>query len=77
VNGGWQFVLNETSIHFLLRLRNAPRQRVLDFLRHLADDPLTKGDFQAVDSHGRPVQIKVVSPFLITYWADVFVKDCE
>ena len=35
VNGGWQFVLNETSVHFRLRLRSARRQRVLDFLRQM------------------------------------------
>jgi hypothetical protein len=76
VNGGaWQFVLNETSVHFLLRLRSKPRERVLDFLTHLANDPLAKGDFQATDSHGRPIQIKLLRPFLISYWPDVYVKE--
>ena len=71
----WQFVLNEASVHFLLALRARNRQRLLAALDALAASPLQKGDFEANDDTGRSVQIKVAGPFLVSFWADAFVKE--
>jgi hypothetical protein len=50
--------------------RGLARQRVVDFIRSLADDPFKSGDFTDQDSSLRTRQIKIVGQFAITYWAD-------
>ena len=72
---GWQFVLNEASAHFLLALRARNRQRLLAALDALAANPHQKGDFEANDDTGRSIQVKVVGAFLVSFWADAFVKE--
>jgi hypothetical protein len=75
VSDGWQFVLNETSVHFLLALNARHRQNLILVLEELALDPMAKGDFEAKDSVSRPIQVKVAGQFLISYWPDAFVKE--
>lgn len=72
---GWQFTLNETSVHFLLALRARQRQQLIEALELLVREPLQRGDFEVKDTAGRSVQIKVVGPFLISFWADLFVRE--
>ena len=54
--------------------RGTKRQRVLEFIRSLADDPFKPGDFTDRDSALQTRQIKVIGDFAITYWADHPVK---
>ena len=72
---GWQFVLNETSVHFLLALNTRHRDFLIRSLESFISDPLQKGDFDGCDDTGRPIQIKVVGKFMITFWPDQFVKE--
>jgi hypothetical protein len=72
---GWQFVLNEASVHFLLALNSRHRQFLTRALESLANEPLQKGDFEDYDDTGRPIQSKVVGPFVISFWSDHFVKE--
>ena len=75
MNDGWQFVLNETSLHFLLSLRARQRELVLAALESLAAHPLQKGDFIGQDDTARTIQIKVAGSFLISFWPDALVKE--
>lgn len=71
----WQFVLNESSVDFLLACRAVERRKLLRALDHLADDPYHMGEFEAVDSVGRTIQVKRAGSFLISYWADTGPKE--
>ncbi|HEY1172220.1 MAG TPA: hypothetical protein VGH19_12675 [Verrucomicrobiae bacterium] len=71
----WQFVLNESSVDFLLACRAPDRRRLLRVLDQLADDPYHAGDFESVDNVGRTIQIKRSGYYLISYWADTGPKE--
>jgi hypothetical protein len=71
----WQYVLNETSLQFLLGCRLRERGQLVDALEKLARNPTQRGDWVAKDETGRAIQIKSVGRFLISYWADSFVKE--
>ena len=46
------------------------RRLVMRFVSSLAENPFTNGDFSEKDDVGRPVQVKVVGRFAITFWAN-------
>jgi hypothetical protein len=48
--------------------------RILKFIRSLAEDPFMEGDFTEKDDSLRPLQIKIVGDYAITYWVDHPVK---
>lgn len=75
MRGGWQYVLNETSLQFLLGCRLRERGQIIDALDELARNPTQRGDWVAKDETGRSIQIKRVGRFLLSYWADSFVKE--
>jgi hypothetical protein len=75
VSEGWQFVLNETSVHFLMGITGRHRQQLIHALEAIAAEPLQKGDFEAKDDSGRSIQIKVAGSFLISFWPDAFVRE--
>ncbi|MEP6664052.1 MAG: hypothetical protein ABJC04_10345 [Verrucomicrobiota bacterium] len=67
------------SIEILQLDRPTPgqRQKILTFLEGLAHDPNRKGDYEERDEVGRPVQIKIVGDFALTFWADHAVKEVK
>jgi hypothetical protein len=75
VSEGWEFTLNETSVHFLLGLRAREREKLIHALEAIADEPMQAGDFEGKDGTGRSIQFKVVGPFLISFWPDSFVRE--
>jgi hypothetical protein len=75
VTEGWQFVLNESSVGFLLNCRLRQREALLKILQELLENPCQPGDYEARDSTGRPVQIKLAGGCFITYWLDNYVKE--
>ena len=54
--------------------RESQRQRVMEFVRSLSNNPFTLGDFTDKDNALHTRQIKVVGDFAITYWVDDPVK---
>jgi hypothetical protein len=54
--------------------RSHQGQRILRFVRSLAEDPFTDGDFSEKDESLRSLQIKIVGDYAITYWVDHPVK---
>ena len=67
------------SLEFLQIERPAKRDReaILSFLEGLAKDPFQRGDYEEHDEVGRPIQIKIVSKYALTYWADHGVKEVK
>ena len=48
----------------------APREAVMQFIRSLAGNPNSAGDFTEKDNVGRTVQVKVIGRYAITFWPD-------
>jgi len=55
----------------------AQHRLVMDFIRSLAEDPYHEGDFRDRDEVGRPLEVKIVGRYAITYWADHAVKEVK
>ncbi|MBM3883754.1 MAG: hypothetical protein FJ387_29285 [Verrucomicrobia bacterium] len=75
MTGDWQFILNESSVEFLLACKARQREGLLKVLHGLAANPYQRGDYEGRDSTGRPVQITLAGGFLITFWADSYVEE--
>lgn len=75
MNPDWQFILNESSVHVLMGFKASQREKLVKALHELADNPSQRGDYQASDSTGRPVQIKLIDHYLITFWLDNYDKE--
>ena len=54
--------------------RGEQRRLIMTFIRSLADNPHTPGDFTDRDESLRTRQIKIIGHFAITYWVDDPVK---
>lgn len=67
------------TIEFLQLQRPAPREReqILAFLESLADNPFKPGDYEERDDVDRPLRIKIVGNYALTYWADHAVKEVK
>lgn len=66
----------EDALRALLAVCGARRrEKLLDVIAALANDPFQEGDFTAVDKTGRPVQLRVVGRFVLSYWPDHAVKE--
>ena len=53
------------------------RQRLMNFLETLAADPFQEGDFQEKDGDGRPVEVKILRQYALTFWADHALKEVK
>ena len=53
------------------------RQRLMNFLETLADDPFQEGDFQEKDDDGRTVEVKILGQYAVTFWADHALKEVK
>jgi hypothetical protein len=68
--------INEAALAFAPK-SGVQRQRVMDFIRLLADNPDTPGDFSEKDNSGRTVQVKMIGRYALTYWADHPVSEIK
>lgn len=53
------------------------REKVMKFVRSLADNPNTAGDFAEKDNAARTVQVKVIGRYAVTFWADHAVSEVK
>ena len=63
-------VLVTHEVLSLPRPSTRDRQRIVSFLESLADNPFQKGDYEEKDDIGRPIQIKVIGQYALTFRAD-------
>ena len=75
MSSDWQFVLNESSVGFLLSCKARQRESLIKALQQLAANPAQRGDYEGRDSTGRPICLKLIEGFFITYWCDNYVKE--
>ncbi len=61
--------INEAALVFAPR-SGPQRERLMQFIRSLAENPNTSGDFSEKDGVNRTVQVKIVGRYAITFWAD-------
>ena len=54
--------------------RGEQRRLIMNFIRSLAENPRTPGDFTDRDKTLRTRQIKIVGRYAVTYWVDEAVK---
>ena len=54
--------------------RGEQRRLIMSFVRSLADNPHTRGDFTDRDESLRTRQIKIIGRYAVTYWVDDPVK---
>ena len=72
----YQVYINQEAL--LSAPRSAPqRKAVMDFIRSLAAEPHSTGDFAESDEAGRTVYVKIVGRFAITFGADHPVSEVE
>ncbi len=59
------------EVYQILRdARRFDRQRILNFIESLADNPFDAGDYVERDSTGRECQVKILGPLAVFYWSD-------
>jgi hypothetical protein len=68
--------INEQTLAGLLQ-SGMNRERVMKFIRSLANNPNTPGDFSEQDNSGRAVQVKVIARYAVTFWADHAVSEIK
>lgn len=68
--------INEQALAVAPRL-GTQRESVMQFIRLLADNPNTAGDFTEKDNGGRIIQVKVVGRYAVTFWADHAVSEIK
>jgi cyanophycinase-like exopeptidase len=68
--------INESALGSAPRA-GAARERLMRFIRSLADNPHTLGDFSEKDDAGRTVQVKIIGHHAVTFWADHAVSEIK
>ena len=73
---GYGYALNRASCESLNALPRRSRDRLLDFFRHLAENPFTTGDYRETDERGLAVEVALVhGQFLVTWHTDHAVRE--
>ena len=53
------------------------RQKIISFLESLCRNPFQTGDYEERDEVDRPVQIKIIGKYALTFWADDPVSEVK
>lgn len=53
------------------------RRGIEDFVDSLSGNPFKTGDYTETDAVGRPIQIKIINNFAVTFWAYHAVKEIK
>ena len=68
--------INEGALGFAPR-SGQQRRMVMDFIRSLAVNPNTTGDFSETDETGWTTRVKIVGRYAVTFWADHAVSEIK
>jgi hypothetical protein len=68
--------INEGALGFAPR-SGQQRKMVMDFIRSLAVNPNTAGDFSETDETGRTTRVKIVGRYAVTFWTDHAVSEIK
>ena len=75
MNGDWELVIHGPTLNLLLSCRASERLVLLKFCDSLVANPSLKGDYEELDLTGRPLQVRIVGKWAVTYWMDPAVKE--
>ena len=64
-------------IAFLGTCRRREQLLITRLFEELADNPFRVGDFVERDDVGRPIQVIIIGPHAIFFWADHAVKEVK
>ena len=53
------------------------RERIMDFVRSLADNPFQRANYEDADPAGHSVGVKLVGRFAVTYFVDHAVREVK
>jgi hypothetical protein len=70
MSGDPELVLDEDVFRFILSLTSPQRKRLISHLERLRSHWNEEPDFREQDQSGRWLSVKVLRPFLVTYWLD-------
>lgn len=59
------------------QMRPAWRSKVIQFFDSLTSDPFQMGDYTERDPSDRTLQIKLLGPWAVVYWADHAVAEVK
>lgn len=59
----------------LENLEELHRDKALNFIETLSENPFREGDFTARDDTDRLVQVKLIEEYALYYWADHAAKE--
>ena len=68
--------INEAALGSVPR-SGLQREKVMNFIRFLADNPNTTGDFSEPDDAHRTVQVKIIGRYAVTFWAAHAVSEIK
>ena len=71
----YRWIADQQAVEVILRLPAARRQQLLQQFDALAESPFQSGDVQVTEDSGRELQLKVIEPYIVTYWADHATKE--
>jgi hypothetical protein len=74
---GYTLYVRHEVYALLGRLPRKQRIRILEFLGRLPADPFQHGDYEARSPQGRPIQVKIIGPFAVLFWADHAVSEVK
>ena len=75
MNDSWELVIHGPTLSFLLSCRAPDRRLLLKFCDQLQTNPFLEGDYVEKDLTGRPIQLRIVGNWAVTFWADHAVKE--
>jgi hypothetical protein len=75
VSNSWELVIHGPTLSLLLACRAPERRLLLKFCDQLRSNPDQQGDYQELDLTGRPLQVRIVGNWAVTFWADHAVKE--
>ena len=53
------------------------REKLMRFIRSLAENVRREGDFSEKDQTGRTVQVKIIGRYAVTFWVDHAVSEVK
>jgi hypothetical protein len=68
--------INEAALASAPR-SGSQREKLMRFIRSLAENVSREGDFSEEDHTGRTVQVKIVGRYAVTFWVDHAVSEVK
>ncbi len=61
----------------LRQIRPAQKHRISAFIDSLEENPFQEGDYTDRDETDRPIHVKVIAQYAVSFWSDHAVSEVE